>query len=54
MTGKQQPLYRTYLVRCWQEGKVAPGRGPHWRSWVEEISRERREKGFSSGDLRLF
>ena len=44
---KNQP-YRAYLLRCWQEGEVAPGQESHWRFWVEEILYERRQKGFSN------
>lgn len=39
---------RTYLLRCWQERETASGQEPRWRFWMEEISHERRQKGFGS------
>ncbi|MFB0537258.1 MAG: hypothetical protein ACETWR_20030 [Anaerolineae bacterium] len=39
---------RAYLLRCWQEGGAAPGKGPLWRFSVEEVLNERRRKGFTS------
>jgi len=44
---KNQP-YRAYLLRCWQEGKAPPGEVSLWRFSVEEILRERRQKGFGN------
>ena len=46
--GEKSHPYRAYLLRCWQEGEAAPGKEPLWRFSVEEISNERRRKGFSS------
>lgn len=48
MTQEKTPPYRTYLIRCWQEGEASPGQEPHWRFWMEEIARQRHQKGFSS------
>jgi hypothetical protein len=48
MQGEESHPYRAYLLRCWQEGEAAPGKEPLWRFSVEEISNERRRKGFSS------
>jgi len=36
------------LVRCWQEGKAAPGKAAHWRFSVEEILYKQYRKGFDS------
>jgi hypothetical protein len=40
--------YRTFLVRCWQEGEISADQDRRWRFWMEEIARERYQKGFSS------
>jgi hypothetical protein len=48
MQGEESHPYRAYLLRCWQEGEAAPGEEPLWRFSVEEISNERRRKGFTS------
>lgn len=43
------PYHRAYLLRCWQEGEVAPGHEPHWRFSVEEIPQDKqRRQGFNS------
>jgi len=47
MTQKKQRPDRTYLLRCWQEEAISAEKPP-WRFWVEEISHERRQKGFGS------
>jgi hypothetical protein len=39
---------RAYLVRCWQQGKAAPGEAAHWRFSVEEVLHERYRQGFDS------
>ena len=46
--GEKSHPYRAYLLRCWREGGVAPGKEPVWRFSVEEIGTERQRKGFSS------
>ena len=43
---KRRPS-RAYLLRCWQEGESARGEEPNWRFLIEEISPERRRRGFS-------
>jgi hypothetical protein len=48
MTQNKQRPDRAYLLRCWQEGEAASVEGFSWRFWVEEISHERRQKGFGS------
>jgi hypothetical protein len=45
--GKDE-LYRAYLLRCWQEGDGGAYEGRLWRFAVEEISGERRRRGFGS------
>ena len=42
----QDPSYRAYLLRCWQEGGAAPDRDPGWRFLVEEVLHPRRRWGF--------
>jgi hypothetical protein len=34
-------------VQCWREGEDAPAGQPHWRISVEEILRERRQRGLA-------
>lgn len=41
------PLYRAYLLRCWQEGQAAPDGEPGWRFSVEEVLYRRRRWGFT-------
>ena len=41
---------RAYLLRCWQEGEVVPGRTPRWRFRVEEVAPGQRQMGFGSVD----
>jgi hypothetical protein len=45
--GKPQP-YRSFLLRCWQEGEASPGEEAEWRFSVEEVVDEPRRKGFSN------
>ena len=35
----KRPVYYTYLLRCWQEGKT-------WRFSLEEVTGGRRQYGF--------
>ena len=39
-------LYRSYVLRCWQEQEAAPDRPPVWRFVLQEISGEQRRLGF--------
>ena len=48
MHKKESQPYRAYLLRCWREGEVAPGKETVWRFSVEEIGTEYQRKGFSS------
>jgi len=48
MRREKRPLYRAYLLRCWQEGEAAPGEEPRCRFSVEEILHKRRRKGFDN------
>jgi hypothetical protein len=48
MSRKKNHSRRTYLLRCWREGKTVPGQEPRWRFWLEEVLHERRQKGFGS------
>ena len=38
---KPQP-YRSFLLRCWQEGETSPGEEAAWRFSVEEVADEPR------------
>jgi hypothetical protein len=46
MHGKKRHPSRAYLLRCWREGES--DQEPVWRFSVEEVLRERRQKGFNS------
>ncbi len=48
MRGNKSHPDRAYLLRCWREGETAGGKEPIWRFSLEEVLRERRQKGFSS------
>lgn len=48
MCSKKNHPSRAYLLRCWREGEAAGGQEPVWRFSVEEILRERHQKGFSN------
>jgi hypothetical protein len=45
---RKSRLYRTYLVRCWQEGESTLDGRPLWRFSVEEVLQKRRRRGFNS------
>ena len=47
---REKRLNRAYLIRCWQEGKAAPGKEIHWRFSLEEVLHERHRRGFDSLD----
>jgi len=40
---KQQ---RTFLLRCWQEGRAISQRTPDWRFSVEEVLGQKDRRGF--------
>jgi hypothetical protein len=48
MRSKRDHLTRAYLMRCWQEGKAAPGAKPRWRFSLEGVLQNRPRQGFDT------
>jgi hypothetical protein len=48
MRGETGPLYRAYLLRCWQGGESGCDAERPWRFSVEEIWPERRKRGLGN------
>jgi hypothetical protein len=48
MPVKKLSPYRTFLLRCWQEGRASPGGRFTWRFSVEDVLDKRRRQGFGS------
>jgi hypothetical protein len=37
-----------YLLRCWQEGRAAPGKKVRWRFSAEDVLQKQPRRGFDS------
>ncbi|MBE7555558.1 MAG: hypothetical protein HS126_31295 [Anaerolineales bacterium] len=48
MQRKKARLYRSYLLRCWQEQAAGSGQSSVWRFGVQEVSGEQRQWTFGS------
>jgi hypothetical protein len=48
MSPEKLKVYRSFLLRCWQEEEVIPGQRPVWRFSIEGVSRPLDRQGFNN------
>ena len=50
MDGKKKNRHRAYLLRCWQEGRIATDEERCWRFLVEDVLGQEPQRGFAGLD----
>lgn len=43
---REKKPYKAFLLRCWEEREASLDRKPRWRFSIEEVGREKRQRGF--------